>query len=49
MSILFKAGTIVSPALMAAKALAMVWASTPCEASTNNNAPSQHAKLRETS
>ena len=48
-SILFSTGTISSPASTARWALARVWASTPCDASTTSSAPWQAARLRDTS
>jgi hypothetical protein len=48
-SILLITGMISSPASMAMKALATVWASTPWVASTTSTAPSQAASDRLTS
>ena len=48
-SILFRVGTSFSPASIARNAFATVCACTPWKASTRRTAPSQAARLRETS
>eukprot|EP00964_Phaeocystis_antarctica_P059216 scaffold35161_cov64-Phaeocystis_antarctica.AAC.8 len=48
-SILLSTGSTVSSLASASCTLAMVWASTPCDASTTNSAPSHAASERETS